>query len=85
MKIRELVIWTKQKEIEALEISHRDSPLDGYYEYWQAKAAGFADVWQYIVFDGKDPHPERYNQENDYWSRVVEGLALVDVEITDES
>ena len=70
----ELIIWTKQKEIEALERSNEDNWIEGYRDYWGGKAAGFADVWQYLVFDGKDPHPEAYNHENDYWSEVVAGL-----------
>jgi len=78
MNKQELIIWTKRKEIEALAEAKVPSPIDGYLDYWSGKAAGFADAWQFLVFDGKEPHPLRYNQENDYWSRVVEGLASVD-------
>ena len=73
-----LIIWTKRNEIESLKTSHLESPLEGHNDYWQGKAQAFSQVWEYLVFNGKEPHPERYNQENNYWSRVVEGLASVD-------
>ena len=73
-----LIIWTKQKEIEALNRSNEHSRITGHYQYWHGKAEGLASVWEYLVFGGKTPHPERYNQENDYWSKVAQELASRD-------
>ncbi len=79
-RTRQLIIWTKQKEIEALKQSHADSPLVGYHDYWQGKAAAFAEVWQYLVFDGREPHPKKYNEQNEYWSDVVNAMAELDAQ-----
>lgn len=69
----EVIIWLKQREISALEQSHRheNSHGDGYFNYWQGKAAGFADAWQFLVFDGDAPTPDEYNAQNEYWSEVA--------------
>jgi len=75
-----LIIWTKRKELEALEQSHMGSPIDGYYDYWQGKAAAFADMWQYLVFDGREPHPKKYNEQNEYWCDVIKAIAELDAQ-----
>ena len=64
----ELIIWTKQKEIEMLGKTSKE------YAYFSGKAQAFSEVWEYLVFDGKEPHPKQYNQENDYWSKVANGI-----------
>jgi hypothetical protein len=68
-----LALWCKAKEIEALAKSHSNEDNVDYYHYWSGKAEGFANVWEYIVFDGRGPHPLEYNKANDEWSKKVMG------------
>ncbi len=61
----ELIVWCKAQEIKALD---RSQWSDQDFVYFDAKASGFADVWQHLVFNGETPHPVAYNQANNYWS-----------------
>ena len=68
-----LAIWFKKMEIDALRTSHDESPIGGFYDYWQGKAGAFSQGWERIVFDGRTVHPLHYNKANDRYSNIVNG------------
>ena len=75
-KLREIALYAKKKEIEALERSRqfKDDPQG--YGTFQGKASAYSDIWEQIVFSGNSVcggtiHPEQYNRENEKWSKLV--------------
>lgn len=63
-----LVLWLKQKEIEMLREAGFD---DKRSDYFGGKAQAFSEVWELLVFRGREPHPTEYNRENEKWSELV--------------
>jgi hypothetical protein len=76
MPLTAIALWCKWQEIQALAQARQKHPVgawppDGYADYWAGKAEGFANVWEYIVFQadgGQAPHPLTYNEANQFWS-----------------
>lgn len=71
-EIRDIAMFCKKKEIEALERAKGYTGTEGYV-YWDAKAQAFSQIWEYIVFEGKSVgngiFPQEYNKQNEIWSK----------------
>lgn len=75
-ELKELALWAKTKEIEALEKSKQFKNDPQGYGTFQGRASAYSDIWERIVFNGRSVpngtiHPEMYNRKNDKWSRLV--------------
>lgn len=72
-----LIIWLKQKEIEAL---GRKKQLlergDDYFKYFDGKAQAYSEVWERLLAAGGRLHPSTYNELNEHYSELANTAAI---------
>lgn len=72
----DLALFAKRMEIEALEKAKTPGGSSCSYDYLSGKAQAFSEIWERLIFNGKTVsegtvHPEEYNKQNGYWSKMV--------------
>jgi hypothetical protein len=69
----ELALWCKKKEIEALKEKSKTKERVEVW-YWDGKSIAFSQVWEYIIFEGKEVTTEEFNRANEEWSKKAQEI-----------